>query len=168
MTALNELKRLDNIKLIVATPEWDRYFANISIESEIDLIELVEKVLNQLRSNEIREAKASALIGCLYLTRRISNICVRLREEPSASPLELDLSIALKLPGEAANGLTFNTAGRAFQADATNNIEGIQSCLESITANYSSGVSNHREQMLDLPLVSLSAIYTALFNVIQH
>ncbi|MNG78926.1 hypothetical protein D3C79_375260 [compost metagenome] len=168
MTALNELKRLDSIKNIVLTPEWNSCLTKIRVDSDNDLTGLVEVILNQLRSDETHEAKARALLGCLYLTRRISNICIRLRDDLTANSLELDLSIALALPGEATKILTFNTPESISQPDTTNSKEGILSYLQSIVAHHVLAISNPKDQTLDLPLAWLSKTYTALMTVTHY
>ncbi|WP_156333173.1 hypothetical protein [Pseudomonas sp. NBRC 111119] len=166
MTALDELKHLPNVRLILAMPEWDSYLMNIHIASESDLIQLLKTIVTQLALNEIREAKIRALIGCLYLTKHISDLCICLRQTPSGNSLEIDVSVALMLPGEAANSMKFSTEESAHQARMTNSLEGLLPRLESIYAKSHQVGLAHR-QTPDFPLALLSATYTSLLSLIQ-
>lgn len=168
MIALEELECIAAVKMVTTTLVWDNYFKSTTVASDNDLTELVAKIFNSFGTKDFTKARVQALMGLLYLTKRISDMCVRLREESNANSLEVDLGIALKLPGEAANGLAFKWAGGVCQSNNMEVLNDVLSDFNSIVSGHPNSIVGGREQQIDLPLISLSLIYTMLLNMILN
>ncbi|MBF8722229.1 hypothetical protein [Pseudomonas guariconensis] len=161
-----ELKLMLPFKGILSSNEWETITKNREIVSDGELGVLISEMDQSLRQGLFTEARARALLGVLYITERIIDACEQTRIRDTTNPMEIDLAIALKLPGECSNGLAFMKRNDAVhRQDLSEDVAALLSAINSTFEACPRNLPGRRDHERVLPLRILSKAYGCLINL---
>ncbi len=161
-----ELNLILPLKGILTSNEWVTITKNREIASDAELGVLISEIAQSLRRGLFIEAKARALFGVLYITERIIDTCEQIKIRDTTNPMEIDLAIALKLPGECSNGLAFLKRNNAVhRQDLSGNVAALLSAMNGTFVKYPSNLSGRGDHACVFPLLVLSEAYCRLIDL---
>ena len=164
---LDELKLLATVREIMSSHEWAALAEGTNIVCDDDLIECARHILYSLKIVEEQKAKAYALRGVVYLTGQIVTNSAQLRGEVTKEILQRDLDISFELPGESANGLSFNWPINQGESECQDSraARGIE-LFKRLLMNYPKYFSKRNDHALKLTLLALSSFYGAMMGLV--
>lgn len=164
---LQELSLIPSVRRITAGHEWVATSKNRKVDTDVDLIELISEMSSLFRRGLSAELKAGALLGILYVTRRIVGACEKTKLEVAHNPMEIDLALSLELPGESASGLAFlKPNDRANREGLGASVTKLLLIINGSLVKYPSNSTNNNEHIIALPLRTLSKVYCCLVGVV--
>ena len=159
---IKEIDMVFPLARITSSLEWVSISETLDITNDYYLIEFISNIYELDSIEKINEIKARSLLAISFITRRIINTCLEIRSGVSANPLERDIQIALKLPGEDSSSVAFLKNGHCMpQGDLESDVAALSLATKKIV--QSAGYSDKEES---LNLEDLSKLYSKLANII--
>ncbi|WP_313048437.1 hypothetical protein [Pseudomonas soli] len=159
---LDELLLLPSVYNITSRPEWQSIASDEPLQTDIELISTMQGVTRALATDAYMAATALALRGIIYLTGRITAVCLDVRRN-SHEALECDLAISLQLPGEPnSHWADASSTTRRQPVIAAE----YAAAVEFFVAQYPSPSKAADGKALILPLAALSQGYDMLLTLL--